>query len=171
MLTPEVNNGSFTAIPGNLGAFMNNMQQSAPVVDEAPFDDESGASDQPEELPSDFGSSFGGGEKVVPKNVGRGLARFTDHGMAFLFGLYAHDRSDKYRATDEEMSELEEAFIVFLQDTGIDVSPAVNLIIAITAIYAFKANDVYHDRKVNLAKEEQERKALKKLKEDEENQE
>ena len=66
------------------------------------------------------------------------------------------------------MSELEEAFVVFLQDTGIDISPAVNLIIAIAAIYAFKANDVYHDRKENLAKEKQERQALKKKTEEQE---
>lgn len=168
MLTPE-NQESFSAIPGNLGSFMNTMQQSAPRADEAPFDSpNSDESFNPgEEMPSDFGSAFGE-EKVVPKNVGRGLAHFTDRGIAFAFGLYAHERSEKYRATTEEMSELEEAFVVFLQDTGIDISPAVNLIIAIAAIYAFKANDVYHDRKENLAKENQERQALKKKTEEQE---
>lgn len=171
-MTPE-NQESFSAIPGNLGSFMNTMQQSASRADEAPFDEygQAESANPGEELPSDFGSDFGGEEKVVPKNVGRGLAHFTDRGIAFAFGLYAHERSEKYRATTEEMSELEEAFAVFLQDTGIDISPAVNLIIAIAAIYAFKANDVYHDRKENLAKEEQERKALKKNEEPEKEEE
>ena len=40
-----------------------------------------------------------------------------------------------------------------MEETGINISPAVNLIIAIIAIYAFRVGDVVRDRKINLEKE------------------
>ena len=94
--------------------------------------------------------------KVVPKNVGRGLARFVDKGMAFGASIYTHDKSERFRATSQEMDELEEAFGDFLQESGIDISPAINLIIALSAIYIFKFNDLRIIRKENLARERKE---------------
>ena len=76
--------------------------------------------------------------------------------MAFGAGIYAHDKSERFRATDQEMEELEEAFGDFLTDSGIDISPAINLIIAISAIYLFKFNDLRLIRKENLLRERQE---------------
>lgn len=160
MLKPEVENPeSFNAVPGNLGVFMQSLQaHETPIEDRDPIDNP----DQEEFLP--------GGEppiefependqpihKVVPKNVGRGLARFVDKGMAFGASIYTHDKSERFRATSQEMDELEEAFGDFLQESGIDISPAINLIIALSAIYIFKFNDLRIIRKENLARERKE---------------
>lgn len=161
MLKPdEMTTGGFSAVPGNLGSFMQNIQaHEAPSEEFVP-------ADMPEdellpggEAPIDFGAeddADGGGGKVVPKNVGKGLARFVDKGMAFCAGIYTHDKSERFRATDQEMEELEEAFGDFLTDSGIDIKPAINLIIALFAIYMFKFNDLRLIRKENLIREREE---------------
>jgi len=158
MLTPEQPaTGSFNAVPGNLGSFMSSVQAQHVVTEPEP---------EPIETPEDIDDTVDFGEeepeqKVVPTNSGRALARFVDKGWAFGAGLYAHAPSEKYRSTSQEMEELEEAFVDFLNDTGINISPAINLIIAVVAIYAFKIGDVVRDRKENLLREAAEEEARK----------
>lgn len=161
MLKPELENTeSFSAVPGNLGVFMQSLQaHETPIEERDPMDTsdpdaglmpggESPIAFEPEDdQPS---------ERVVPKNVGCGLARFVDKGMAFGASIYTHDKSERFRATSQEMDELEEAFGDFLQESGIDISPAINLIIALSAIYLFKFNDLRLIRKENLARERKE---------------
>lgn len=161
MLIPEdTTTGGFSAVPGNLGSFMQSIQAHEASSEE--FVPADMPEDEPlpgGEAPINFGAEDdpdGGGGKVVPKNVGKGLARFVDKGMAFGAGIYAHDKSERFRATDQEMEELEDAFGDFLTDSGIDISPAINLIIALSAIYLFKFNDLRMIRKENLQRERQE---------------
>lgn len=157
MLTPEIEpTGNFSAVPGNLGSFMSSIQSQAPVEEPAVDFDPDGESDQdeqPGEAPINWGGEEEPARKAVPTNVGRGFARFTDRGLAFAMGLYAHNPSDKYRATEQEFHEIEEAFVDFINETGIDISPALNLIIALSAIYVFKFGDVHRDRQENLKRE------------------
>ncbi len=150
MLKP-VNNASFSPVPGNLDTFLSSVQQVH--VPEEPEQPEVPAED-PEE-PLDFGGedSDDSERKTVPTNTGKALARLVDRGWAFGAGLYAHAPSEKYRSTQAEIGELEDAFADFVEETGINISPAVNLIIAIIAIYAFRVGDVVRDRKINLEKE------------------
>lgn len=162
MLKPETpSTASFSAIPGNLGSFMNSVQTTHAAAEEPAFEAPSDELQDPapDEPDLDFGDEDFGGEhrRVVPKNVGRGLARFTDRGLSFLMGLYAHAPGSRYRADDDEMGELEKAFADFVEETGINISPAINLIIAISAIYAFKMADVVQDRKAALLAEEEAR--------------
>lgn len=165
MLKPEIETtGSFSAVPSNLGSFMASVQSIEHHEDEHLVPGEGGGSSPDDEggvgtgeAPIVFDNNDQPQErKVVPTNTGRAFARFTDRGMAFGMGMVAHAKSDNYRATPQEMEELEEAFIVFLDDSGIDVSPAVNLIIALSAIYFFKFADVMRDRKENLKREAEE---------------
>lgn len=162
MLKPDISTADgFSAVPGNLGAFMQSIKaHETPESEFNPTDvpDPDGGLLPGGEAPIEFEQEDDqpGGGKVVPKNVGRGLARFVDKGMAFGASIYTHDKSDRFRATAQEMEELEDAFGDFLQETGIDISPAVNLIIALSAIYLFKFNDLRLIRKENLARERRE---------------
>lgn len=159
MLVPQENNsGTFNAVPGNLGAFMQSIQaHESPaneIADPIPSDEPLPGGEAPIEFETEEELSPGG--RVVPRNTGRAMAHFVDKGMAFGAGLYAHDKSERFRATSQEMDELEEAFGDFLSESGIDISPAVNLIIALAAIYIFKFNDLRLIRKENLARERRE---------------
>lgn len=161
MLKPEYTpDDSFNAVPGNLGAFMQSIQAHETPANDLPADiPEPGDEPLPSgEAPIDFGEEEepAPGGRVVPRNTGRAIARFVDKGMAFGASIYTHDKSERFRATSQEMDELEEAFGDFLQESGIDISPAVNLIIALAAIYIFKFNDLRLIRKENLARERKE---------------
>ena len=103
MLIPEnTTTGGFSAVPGNLGSFMQSIQaHEAPSEEFVPADM---PEDEPlpgGEAPINFGAEDdpdgGGGGKVIPKNVGKGLARFVDKGMAFGAGIYAHDKSERFQ--------------------------------------------------------------------------
>lgn len=159
MLKPSEDNntGTFSAVPGNLGSFMESLQvheapaeevetveipenQDYPGINEPPIDFNEDEDQQP-------------GNKVVPKNIGKSLAYFTDKAYAFGAGIYAHDKSERFRATDQEMEELIDAFSDFCEETDLALSPTWNLILAILAIYAFKSYDVHKIRQENLARE------------------
>ena len=120
MLKP-VNNASFSPVPGNLDTFLSSVQQVH--VPEEPEQPEVPAED-PEE-PLDFGGedSDDSERKTVPTNTGKALARLVDRGWAFGAGLYAHAPSEKYRSTQAEIGELEDAFADFVEETGINISP------------------------------------------------
>lgn len=160
MLKPdEITTGGFSAVPGNLGSFMQSIQAHETPAEEfehadMPEDDPLPGAEAPIEFEPEDAPDGGG--RVVPKNIGKSFARFLDKGMAFGAGIYTHDKSERFRATSQEMEELEEAFGDFLTDSGIDISPAINLIIAISAIYLFKFNDLRLIRKENLLRERQE---------------
>ena len=161
MLKPdEMTTGGFSAVPGNLGSFMQSIQAHEAPAEE--FEHADMPEDEPlpgAEAPIEFDPEDNPDESdrpIIPKNVGKGLARFVDKGMAFGASIYTHDKSERFRATEQEMEELEEAFGDFLTDSGIDISPAINLIIALSAIYIFKFNDLRLIRKENLIREREE---------------
>lgn len=90
--------------------------------------------------------------KSVAQSGGKALARALDRVASVVLALIAHGEATDYRADKSELSDLETAFADFMQESGFQMSPGWNLMIAIMSIYGFKAMGALHDRKEYDAK-------------------
>lgn len=96
--------------------------------------------------------------KSVSKATGHLVAVMLDSTISQTCGLISGGDATKYKADEEQKSELEEAISAYVQVTGMDMPPAVALIILIVSIYGGKIAMSFSDRKKNKADEEKENK-------------
>lgn len=146
-----------TGLNSNLGAFTDSLRPENTMPQEEPampsdFDeaDDTGniPVDFPEEQEEDSPRRRLG--KSVAESGGKSLARAIDRVAAVVLALLAHGEADDYRADKGELTDLQDALVEFMQETGFVMSPGWNLLVAMLSIYGFKAKNALSDRKANM---------------------
>lgn len=92
------------------------------------------------------------------KATGKLCVTVVDTVLPACLGMIAKDDGDNFKASDEERSELEEAFSEYMKLKGADVPPGVMVLILVGTIYASKLPYAIQQRKIAKAKEELEKK-------------
>ena len=90
--------------------------------------------------------------------TGKLCVTVVDTVLPACLGVIAKDDGDNYKASDEERSELEEAFGEYMKLKGADVPPGVMVLILVGTIYGTKLPYAFQQRKIAAAKEELEKK-------------
>ena len=147
----------YKVIPSTLSGLVGNLDKGSPETPPAP--EVPAYVPTTEEVPSDGGGGDllpadfedpdapakpGGG---VSKAQGRIVSRVIDRGAATGLSIIAKGDVKDYKATDDEYADLEEAVILYMQETNMQMSPLLGLILAILAIYGLKVPEAIRARR------------------------
>ena len=133
----------YKVIPSTLSGLVGNLDKGSPDPTPAPAVPQyvpteevpAGGGDMPSDFEDPEADKPGGG---VSKAQGRIVTMMIDRGAATGLSAIAKGEVSDYRATKDEYADLEEAVILYMQETNMQISPLLGLIMAVLAIYGMK---------------------------------
>lgn len=143
--TPKQN--EFSAIPGNLGAFMNNIQTPHGEDAELEFENTSAEEDIQFDTVSEEDTPTVEIPSAATIRLGKSLAKGCDKLVSGVYSMYSHMPAERYALGDDELTELGDAFTEYLKEIGAQISPGQALISAIIGCFATQIPTVIADRK------------------------
>lgn len=148
------NAGGYQVIPSTLSGLVGSLNTNPDPVVEAEEPMDLPPEDFEEEHPRE--RTAGG----LAASEGRIITMVVDRGAATGLAAIAKGDVADYKASPDEYDDLEKAVVAYMEETDMQMSPLMQLVLAILAIYAVKIPEALKARKIVQARERDEQAAL-----------